>query len=116
MSIFQILSVLFAIFMAYVARIHYHRAILSAIEVSAWYSLWMIFAVLAIFPNLLQGISDYLYFDRVFDLLIVGSFMVLSVLVIRTYFKYREMKIILEKIIEEQAQLDIINRLQNKLN
>lgn len=64
MSMFQIVSLLFAIFMAYVVRIHYHRSIFSSFEASCWYSLWTLFAVLAIFPNLLQGISDYLHLDR----------------------------------------------------
>ena len=114
MGIFQIISLFFALFMAYVVRIHYYRSILSLLEASAWYSLWFLFAVLAVFPDLLQGISDYLHFDRVFDFLIVGAFMVISVLVVRTYFKYREIKITLEKIIEEQAQQDIMSKLHKR--
>jgi len=39
---------------------------------------------------------------------------VISVLVVRTYFKYREIKITLEKIIEEQAQQDIMSKLHKR--
>lgn len=111
MTIFQLISLLFALFMTYVIRVHHRRSLLPTWEAFTWYSLWILFAIFAVFPDLLQGISDYLYFDRVFDLLIVGAFMVLSALVVRTYFKYREIKIILEKIVEKQALQNIDKKL-----
>jgi len=106
MTLFQFTAVLFAIFMAYVVRVHQQRSRLSRLEASFWYSLWFLFGVLAIFPDLLLGISDYFYFDRVFDLLVVGALMVLSFLVVRSYFKYREIQLQLEKLVQEQALLE----------
>lgn len=103
MTLFQISSVLFALFMAYVARIHQQKARLNMVEASFWYSLWFVFAVIAVFPQLLIGISEYFYFERVFDLLTVGAFMILSFIVIRSYFMYREILIKLEKVVRSQA-------------
>lgn len=103
MTLFQLTSVLFAIFMAYVVRVHSQRAHITRTEASLWYSLWSMFALLAIFPNLLIDISNYFYFDRVFDLLLVGALMVLSFLVVRSYFKYKELQIKIEQLVREIA-------------
>lgn len=114
MTLFQIFSVLFAIFMSYVIRVHQSRARLSLFEASWWYSLWLLFAVLALFPSILIEISDYFFFERVFDLLVVGAFMVLSFLVVRSYLKYRETQVTLEKIVREQAIQRLSIKLQSK--
>lgn len=103
MTLFQLASILFALFMAYVVRVHQSRARLSKLEASFWYSLWFVFVVLAILPDLLIGIADYFYFDRVFDLLIVGAFMILTFISLRSYFKYREIQRQLEELIRKQA-------------
>ena len=110
MTLFQLTALLFALFMAYVTRVHQQRAKLSKLEAFLWYSLWIFFSILAIFPNLLIGISEYFYFDRVFDLLVVGALMLLSFLVIRSYFKYREIQVQIEKLIREQAITNAISK------
>lgn len=103
MSIFQIGAVFFALFMLYVVSIHKRKSALSFIEVSFWYSTWLIFIIIAIFPNLLLGISDALSFARVFDLLIVVAFMILTVVLITSYLKQREITQKLETFIRQQA-------------
>ncbi len=114
MTLFQLAAVLFATFMAYVVRVHQLRARLSTLESSFWYSLWFLFAVLAVHPNLLISISDYFYFDRVFDLLVVGAFMVLAFLVVRSYFKYRELQIRFEELVRKKAEDDLVTELKSK--
>jgi hypothetical protein len=111
MTLFQLTAILFALFMAYVVRVHQSQARLSKLEASFWYSLWFVFIVLAALPDLLIGIAGYFYFERVFDLLVVGSFMILAFLVVRSYFKYREIQVKIEKIIIENA----IDRATSKL-
>lgn len=103
MSIFQIISTLFALFMLYVVTIHGRRAMLSAVEFTMWYSLWILFILLALFPNLLQGITGALNFARVFDLLIVGAFMILAVVVFLSYFTQKKNTRKLEEFIRSQA-------------
>lgn len=110
MTLFQLAAILFAIFMAYVVRVHQSRAKLSAFEALLWYSLWLVFAIFAFAPNLLIGISNYFYFDRVFDLLVVAAFMVLAFLVVRSYFKYRELQSNLEELVRKQAQNNALRK------
>jgi hypothetical protein len=103
MSIFQIAAILFALFMLYVVTIHKRKAALSFTEVSFWYSTWIFFIIIAVFPNLLLGISGALKFARVFDLLVVVAFMILSVVLISSYLQQKELRTKLEQIIRKQA-------------
>lgn len=90
MSIFQVIAVLFALFMLYIVSIHKKKSALSYFEVLFWYCTWIAFILIAIFPELLLGIADTLRFARVFDLLTVIAFMIISVLVITNYFLQKE--------------------------
>jgi hypothetical protein len=103
MSIFQIGAVFFALFMLYVVTIHKRKSALGFLEVSFWYTTWIVFIIIAIFPNLLLGLSDALHFARVFDLLLVVALMILTVVLITSYFKQREMSAKLEIFIRQQA-------------
>ena len=103
MSIFQIGATLFALFMMYVVSIHRRKAKISLIEVSFWYSMWALFILISLFPNILLGIVHALHFQRVFDLLLVLALMVLTVLVMLSYFTQKENQKKLEKFVRKQA-------------
>ena len=109
MSIFQILAALFAVFMIYWVRSNHKRQHLNTLESSFWYSIWLAFACLSIFPNFLLGIAHSLRFARVFDLLVVIAFMIISTLVFSLYLKNKIMDQKIEKLarkftIEKQKQ------------
>ena len=103
MSIFQIVSILFALFMLYVVNIHRRKLQLSQVEVTFWYSMWIVFIVFALFPKLLLGITDVLHFSRVFDLLVVMAFMILTAIVITSYFIQRHNTQKLEEVVRKIA-------------
>lgn len=110
MTLFQLSSILFALFMSYVVRVHQQKARLSTVEASLWYSLWFVFAIIAIFPHLLTGISEYFYFDRVFDLLVVGAFMVLTFIILRSYFMYRILLDKIEVLVRDKAIAEVVQK------
>lgn len=103
MSIFQIVATLFALFMIYVTRTHTLKQRFSAVETLFWYALWGVFIIAALFPNLLIGVTDLLHFSRVFDLLLVGALMVLTVIVVLNYFQQRENSRKWEEFIRQRA-------------
>jgi hypothetical protein len=103
MSIFQIAATLFALFMIYVVSIHKNKTKLTAVEVSFWYAMWVLFIVIALFPNLLLGITQTLHFSRVFDLLLVLALMVLTSIVVLSYFVQKENQKKLEEFVRKQA-------------
>lgn len=101
MSQFQLLSVFFALFMMYIVRIHHKKKTLSVTESSMWYSLWTLFIVVAIFPQLLSGLSSTLKFNRVFDFLVVVAFMILSVVTFNNYFSEKKLKQKIENLVRQ---------------
>lgn len=103
MSIFQIIAILFAIFMLYVTRTHTLKLKFSATETMFWYSLWIVFAIAAIFPDSLSGVTELLHFSRVFDLLLVGALMVITVIVVLNYFNQRQTATKWEEFIRRNA-------------
>jgi len=110
MSIFQIIATLFALFMLYVTRTHTLKQRFSVTETLFWYSLWGVFIFSALFPDLLKGLTDSLHFSRVFDLLLVGALMILTVIVVMNYFQQRENARKWEEFIRQR----VIDRIRKK--
>lgn len=110
MTIFQVFAVFFALFMLYVVSIHKKKSQLSSLEVSFWYTIWFVFIIIAIFPNLLLGISNALNFTRVFDLLVVGGMMIITVIVIINYFQQKDNNLKLNEFVRKEA----IKKAENK--
>ena len=103
MSIFQVGSVLFALFMLYVVNIHKRKSTLSLTEVSFWYGVWILFIFVAMFPDVLSGLAGVLRFSRVFDLLVVIAMMILSSVVFTSYLAQKENTKELEELIRTLA-------------
>lgn len=103
MSLFQFFAVLFSIFMMYVVRVKSQKHNLGAVEMWGWMLLWVAFAFLSIFPEVLLGIVNTLHFGRVFDLLVVIAFAVLTTLVFFLYFAVRGLQEKLEKYVRSEA-------------
>jgi len=106
MTIFQIVALLFALFMIYVVSIHSKKQTLTIMETSFWCTTWVLFAVLALFPDLLLGIMGVLHFARVFDLLVVLALMMLTVVIFFSYFAQKDMKRKLEEFVREKALVE----------
>lgn len=103
MSIFQVIAVIFALFMIYVVRVKSRKYHLCASEVVVWYILWVGFAFLALFPNTLLGFAHLIKFARVFDLLIVIAFMALTMITTFLYFKVKEFDQKIEQLTRDKA-------------
>lgn len=103
MTLFQAIAALFGLWMMYEIMIHGKKKLFSAFELGIWLSLWFVFILIALFPGLLLGIAHQLNFSRVFDLVVVVGFMVLSVTIFLSYFSQKEMKQKLTDLIEDMA-------------
>lgn len=103
MSLFQIIAVLFALFMLYLVRIHGKTKVIGGWEMLLWSIMWVCFAIAALFPEMLLGVVDTIRFGRVFDLLTVLGLMILSTVVFITYFNQKTTNKKLEKIVRKEA-------------
>ena len=103
MSIFQILAVIFAGWMIYTTRIHTSKLHISSFESGMWYAIWAVFGYIALFPQTLMGISQTLQFARIFDLLVVGALMILTIMGFLNYFIQRELKKKIEDLVRART-------------
>ncbi len=110
MTIFQMISIVFAFCMMYLVTIHRRKNLISGAEVSLWISIWFVFIFISIFPNVLLGLVGILRFDRVFDLLLVIALMILTTVVFGMYFKQKQLKTELEKYVREDAIKFMVKR------
>lgn len=110
MSMFQVAAILFALFMLYVVQIHYKKKTLAVVESFFWSSLWVLFIVIAIFPDLLKGISDTLHFSRVFDLLLVTGLMILSMVSFKSYFDQKQSRMRIEHMVRTLSFKEMENK------
>ncbi len=116
MSIFQLIAGLFAIFMLYTVSIHRRKKHLSNGEAALWFFLWSGFIFIALFPNVLLGVTQALHFARVFDFLTVVAFMVLSIVVFLSYFGQKAFARKIEDFIRRQAIDQVVPEVEERSN
>lgn len=114
MTLFQVVCILFGLWMVYELTIYAKKRILSSVEVGLWIGLWIVFIALATFPELADGLVHQLHFNRLFDLLTVAALMILTVLIFFSYFAQKEGTQKLEKLVQEMAIKDGIKQVKKK--
>lgn len=106
----QLLAVLFAIFMIYVSFLYWKRKDFNGGEIFFWVSLWVGFVVIVLFPDLLLGLTQKLFFARVMDLLMVVAFMILAFLGFQNHVSNKRM----ERKIEELIRKEVLSSFKRK--
>lgn len=99
----QIAGFLFGLFMIYYSFLNYKRKEFTIKEFGFWLSLWIVFIVIALFPNLLDPIVKSLKFARTFDLLVIGGFIYMILAIFYTYTVTRKTQRKLEIVVREFA-------------
>ena len=99
----QIIAILFAIFMLYVAFLNWKRKDINSKEIFFWTTLWLGFIVITLFPDILQNITEKLFFTRVMDLLMVAAFMILAFIGFQNHVSNRRMERKIEELIRKEA-------------
>jgi hypothetical protein len=99
----QIIGILFAMFMIYVSFLNWKKSDISRSEMSFWLLLWIIFILITLFPKILQGLSTFLVFTRVMDLLMVIAFMILTIIGYMNHISNRELEKKIERLVKNQA-------------
>ncbi len=103
MVILQLIAVIFGLAMLYIVRIHKKKNDIESFEYGIWVALWTCFLVLTIFPQSVQGVAQTLRIARVFDLLVVVAFMILTSLTISNRIERKRIDKKIEKVIREKA-------------
>jgi hypothetical protein len=103
MILLQIVCVIFGLLMMYVVRIHRVKEHLQLLEFQIWLAIWFGFIFLTIFPQTFSGLAQTLKIARVFDLLVIIAFMVLTYLTFTNRIMYKKLEKKLEQIIRKKT-------------
>lgn len=99
----QIIGVIFALVMIYLALLNYKRGELNGAEIFSWLVIWIFAIFVTIFPELLRTFASTFLVSRVFDLMVVGGFIVVISIVAAAYVRTRRIEKKLEDFIRKDA-------------
>lgn len=99
----QVIALLFAFSMVYFATLHYKRGEISSVEVGSWLFIWGIAVVVIVFPELLRSFAKTFLVTRVFDLMVIGGFILAISLVASAYVRTKRLERKVEELVRKQT-------------
>jgi hypothetical protein len=106
----QIIASLFSLFMIYLALLNYRRGELDKTEFISWTIIWSLTELVVIFPNLLRDFALNFFITRLFDLMVIGGFILVISMVSRSYLSTKKT----EKKLEELIRLEAVRKARRK--
>lgn len=106
----QIIAILFALGMGYLAYTHYRRKEFNGREVSFWMLLWIGFIFITIFPNSVDFLVRTFQLNRTLDLVMIIGFFVVIALTFRNYYITER----LERKLEDYVRSEALKELKKK--
>lgn len=89
--------------MVYFAILHYKRGELRKSEIITWVGMWSAAVVVIVFPELLRTFASTFLVTRVFDLMVIGGFVLVISMVGSAYLRTKRVEKKLEEIVREEA-------------
>lgn len=106
----QIIAILFSLIMVYLAILNFKRREISIAEYVSWIVIWSVTIFVIIFPDLLRKFSMAFAVTRLFDLMVVGGFILVIFMVSSAYVRTRK----LEKKFEDMIRKDSLKAKEKK--
>lgn len=103
----QVTAIVFALIMIYFAYLHYSRGELNGIEILSWIIIWVVTIGIVTFPELLKTFALTFSISRVFDLMVIGGFIVVISLVYMAYIRTKRLEKKLEDYVREEAIIGV---------
>lgn len=99
----QIIALLFAFSMIYFAVLHYKRGELNGMEIASWVIMWAAAIIVVVFPELLREFAKTFLVSRVFDLMVIGGFILVISMVASAYIRTKKLEKKLEDLVRRDA-------------
>lgn len=99
----QVVAIIFSLIMIYFAYVHYSRGELNGIEILSWIVIWSVTIFITIFPEFLRTFAQTFAISRLFDLMVVGGFILVIALVYKIYVRTKNMERKIEDYIRTEA-------------
>ena len=106
----QIIALIFALIMIYFALVNFKRGEINKSEFIVWSVIWVVVVIIVMFPDMLRSVSERFFITRLFDLLVVGGFVVVIGITSVMYLKVRRMEKKLEEFVRKDALKDVKNK------
>lgn len=103
----QLAAIIFALIMIYFAYLHYSRGELNGIEILSWLLIWVVTICIVVFPELLKTFAQTFAISRVFDLMVVGGFIIVISIVYMAYVRTKRLEKKLEDYVREEALSEV---------
>lgn len=104
--------------MLYFSVLHYKRGEISRGEIYAWVVMWTAVIVIIVFPEILRKFASTFLVTRVFDLMVIGGFILVITMVSSAYLRTKKNEKKLEELVRREAIKDTNskNQISNKGN
>lgn len=99
----QILAIFFALSMIYFAVLNYKRGELDSIEILSWLIIWAFVVLVAAFPEFLRTFAKAFFLTRVFDLMVVGGFIIVLLIASISYIRTKRLEKKFEDLIRKNT-------------
>lgn len=99
----QIIALIFAFSMIYLAILNFKRGEIGRSEMVSWVAMWAAAIVVIVFPELLRTFASTFLVTRVFDLMVIGGFILVISLVSSAYVRTKRNEKKLEELIRREA-------------
>lgn len=99
----QVIALLFAFSMIYFAVLGYKRGELNGAEIGSWLVMWIFAIIIIVFPELLRGFAKTFLVTRVFDLMVIGGFILVISIVSSAYIRTKKNEKKVEELVRHLA-------------
>ena len=99
----QIIALLFAFSMVYLSVLHFKRGELSGTEIFSWLVMWTVAIIVIVFPELLQSFARTFLVTRVFDLMVIGGFILVISIASMAYVRTKRLEKKLEDLVRRES-------------
>jgi len=103
----QIVALIFSFSLIYFALTHYKKGILNKAEIISWIIIWTLVIFVVIFPQVLRTFATSIFITRLFDMMVVGGFILVIAMVSKIYVTTRKLEKKFEEFIRKEALEDV---------
>ena len=103
----QMTAIVFALVMIYLSLLHFKKGQLNGMEILSWIVIWLVAIFVVAFPEILRTYARAFAITRVFDLMVIGGFILVISMVSAAYVRTKRMEKKLEELIRKDALKDM---------
>jgi len=110
----QLVSIFFGLYMLYWCFLIYKKRLIYIRELIFWTVVWLLFMIIVVFPDSTKSILQTFKINRMMDLLMILTFVVLWFVTFRNYIENKQQKRKLQDLVRNLAIKSALKNKENK--